>query len=70
MNEEVPDLKLLEGTGFNTIWKWKRVYDEVVRRKDKLQREHDSYTHTQRAFSGPPYQLILLKDILAVITKP
>ena len=62
-------LKILEGTGFNTLWKWRKVYLEVIRRRDELQEEYDSQTHTQRAFSSPPYQLGLLKDILAVVTK-
>ena len=66
MDEDVPNLRIIEGTSFSTIWEWRRVYREVVKRQKELQAEDDAMSGTDRGFSGINYELIMLNEILRI----
>lgn len=66
MNEEFPEFRLARPPFW---WKWKAIYDEVIKRQRELQEEDDAMSGTERAFSGPNYELELLNDIIRVSTK-
>lgn len=64
MDDEVPNLKILEGTGFRTLWKWRLAYYRLKDKVEEMQKEWNSWTW-QKGFNPNYYsELCTLEEIL------